>query len=315
MKVKCIFIIFLAIFIFGCDRWNSQHSFQGYVEGENVYLAVPDSGVLKHLLVQRGDSVKQGQLLFQLDEDPQNLIVKQRESGLLQAQKILRDLQKPRRTQEIEAIQAQIDQTDAQLKLAEIRMKRIQILLVKGDISKDAYDEAVAVYNEQRKLKAQYESNLHLAQLGSRDELINAQQAQVTSLIAKLNEAKWHLEQKTMVAPYGGYIFDTYYREGEFVASQQPVLSLLPPQNVRIEFFIPVEQLGSVKRDQIISFSCYSCKNRSEAIISYISPEAEYIPPLVYSRENSEKLVFRIKARLKQPDQFKPGQPVTVYLP
>ncbi|WP_115174514.1 HlyD family secretion protein [Legionella feeleii] len=314
MKIKFLFIALLILMAANCGQ-QKERSYQGYVEGENVYLASPNSGRLMRLYVHRGDQVKKGQLLFSLDADPQILVVKQNEADLLEAQKLLNDLMQPRRSPEIAAIQAQIEQTDAQLKLAEIRVQRTQQLYAKQAIDKDSVDEAVALYKEQKQLKAQYESNLQLAKLGSRDEQIKAQQAQVISLTAKLAEAKWQLEQKTVYAPNDGFIFDTYYREGEFVGSEQSVLSLLPPENVRIEFFVPVQTLTRLRRGQEITFLCDGCMKTSEATINYISPEAQFIPPLVYSRDNSDKLVFRIKAKLKHPSEFKPGQPVSVFLP
>lgn len=313
MKAKSLFIYPLAAMILACGQEN--YRYQGYVEGENVFLASPNSGILKQLFVQRGEQVNKGQLLFQLDSDPQVLVVKQNEADLLQAQKVLKDLEQPRRLPEIEAIKAQIEQTEAKLKLAEIRVKRMQTLYTQHAIDKDSVDATVANLKEQQQLKAQYESNLELARLGSRNEQIKAQQAQVISLTAKLNEAKWQLQQKSVYAPDQGYIFDTYYRVGEFVASQQAVLSLLSPKNVRIEFFVPVEQLATIHLKQKINFICYGCSQRGTALINYISPEAQYTPPLVYSRENTDKLVFRIKAKIEQPNEFKPGQPVTVILP
>ncbi|WP_019215980.1 HlyD family secretion protein [Legionella tunisiensis] len=205
MKIKFLFIALLILMIANCGQ-QEKRSYQGYVEGENVYLASPNSGTLMRLYVHRGDQVKKGQLLFSLDEDPQVLVVKQNEADLLEAQKLLNDLIQPRRSPEIAAIQAQIEQTDAQLKLAEIRVQRTQQLYAKQAIDKDSVDEAVALYKEQKQLKAQYESNLQLAKLGSRDEQINAQQAQVISLTAKLAEAKWQLEQKPSMTPNDGYI-------------------------------------------------------------------------------------------------------------
>lgn len=313
--MKCILIVLFSIGLFACGDLRQKHEFQGYVEGENSYLASPYSGILEKLLVSRGEQVKRGQILFQLDTEPQALQIQQSSSNLLQAKNLLKDLQQPRRLPEIEAIEAQIEQTTAQIELAQIRVSRVQELLKRNAIDKDSVDAAIANLKEQQQLKAQYESNLKLAQLGSRDYLITAQEAAVNSLTAKVAEAKWELAQKTIFAPNDGYIYDTYFREGEFVPAQQVVLSLLPPEHVRIEFFIPLSLLNSIHRGQEISFLCYYCKEKSKATITYISPEAEFIPPLVYSRDNTEKLVFRIKARIHEPNQFKPGEPVTVFLP
>lgn len=293
---------------------HGERSFQGYVEGQNIYLASPYSGILETLAVQRGQEVKKGAFLFQLDVNPQILQVKQILADLQQAKNLLNDLENPRRQPEVNAIRAQIAQTEAQIKLAQLRVQRYQQLVNKQAASKDALDEAIARYNEQLKLKAQYEENLKLAQLGGREEQINAQKAQVISLTAKLNEANWQLAQKRQVAPAAGIVFDTYYRVGEFVPQQKPVLALLTPENVRLEFFVPAKELPKLNVGQKISFLCDDCQQRATAVISYISPEAQYIPPLVYSRENDDKIVFRIKADLPDFNKYKPGQPITVFI-
>lgn len=313
MKRKQFTPIGLILLLLSCG--HSRHGYQGYVEGENIYLASPNSGALIKLFVHRGEQVHRGQLLCWLDDDPQLLIVKQNEADLLQAKKILLDLKKPRRTPEIDAIEAQIGEAEAQLKLAALRMSRMQSLYKKQAIDRDSVDLAVATYEEKQQLKAEYQANLALAKLGSRQEQIKAQEKQVLALTAKFNETKWQLSQKRIYAPTDGFIFDTYFREGEFVPSQHAVLSLLPPANVRVEFFVPLSALPSLHLNQAIQFSCEGCLKTARAWINYVSPEAEYLPPLVYSRENNDKLVFRIKAKIEHPDEFKPGQAVWVTLP
>lgn len=300
--------------LYGCDL-SSGHSYQGYVEGENIYLSSPNGGILKKRFVDRGDAVEKDQVLFKLDADPQALLVKQRQAQLTQAQNTLKDLENPRRVPEISAIEAQIAQTQASIELAELRVKRRKELYKRNAIDKDALDAALANLTEQQQLKNQYEQNLALAKMGSRDEQIKAQKAQVLAITEQLKQAQWELDQKTVLAPAAGVIFETYYDEGEYVANQQPVLSLLTPEHVRIEFFVPVQELAHLQVNQKISFLCYGCQSKSTAVIDYISPEVEYVPPLVYSRENDDKLVFRVKANIEQPRLFKPGQPVTVYLP
>lgn len=311
MKASYFTIILLIGFLLSCGQGNERH-YQGYVEGENIYLASPYSGILEKLAVRRGQVVKQGELLFTLDPYPQTLAIKQLQNDLQQAKDLLQDLKNPRRSQEIEAIEAQIQQVDAQLQLAKIRVERNQKLYEKQAVDKDRVDEAVALYEQQKQLKAQYQANLDLAKLGSREEQIKAQQAQVQSIAARLKDAEWQLTQKTLYAPGSGIIFDTFYREGEFVGTQQAVLALLTPQNVYIEFFVPVEELTHLKVGNTVLFTCMGCKDNYKATLRYISPEAEYAPPLIYSRENQDKLVFRIQASLATFNQFKPGQPVTV---
>jgi len=311
MQINTFILVSLALVLMGCGK-PVVHQYQGYVEGENIYIAAPSSGILIDRAVNRGQRVKKGDLVFKLDENPETMVIAQSEAELLQAKKVYKDLVNPRRTPEIAAIKAQIEQTNAQLRLAELRVMRTSKLFAKNAGAKDEMDAAQSHYEEVFHLKEQYQANLDLAMQGSREEQINAQQAQINALIAKLNQARWQLEQKNRYAPADGIIFDTYFIKGEFVPSQQAVASLLTPDNIRIEFFVPVMGLNNLRIGKNISFTCEGCPKDNQATISYISPTAEYIPPLVYSNENTDKLVFRVKASLHNPEQFKPGEPVVV---
>ncbi|KTD79391.1 HlyD family secretion protein [Legionella waltersii] len=311
MYLKSILTIITLFLISACGN-NNHRQFTGYVEGENIYLASPFYGTLEQLAVMRGQLVKRGQLLFSLDKNPQQITIASIEAELQQAKNTLDDIKKPRREPEISAIKAQIEQTEALIKLAQIRVNRFQQLYTKQASDKDSLDAAIATLQQQQELKSQYESNLALAQMGNRDDQIKAQENQVKALSEKLKEAQWELSQKTVYAPADGQIFDTYYEPGELVAPQQAVLSLLTPETIRIEFFVPVDYIDNLKLGQKIRFDCIGGKSGNEAVISYISPEVEYLPPVVFSRENSEKLVFRVKAQINDAFLFKPGQPVVV---
>ncbi len=312
MKIRAVVLILVTLTLSSCNRPEQQY--QGYVEGENIYLASPFAGTLIKLNAQRGQHVKKGDLLFMLDPNPQDIVVDEANASVLQASKQLRDLEQPRRPAEIAAIQAQISQAEAQVELAEIRAKRNQILYNKHVLDKDSLDASLERHQELLQVKAQFQANLDLARQGARLEQINAQKAQIQALTAKANEAKWELSQKQQYAPDDGLIFDTYFRTGEFVTAQRPVLSLLTPTNTRIEFFVPLNDLNTMYVGQPIDFSCENCKKMKRAVITYISPEAEYAPPLVYSRDNDKKLVFRVKASVKTPREVIPGQPVIVYV-
>lgn len=313
MKLKTYGLIFFScLVISACHK--SKHDVNGYVEGENIYLSSPFYGVLEQLSVQRGQQVKKGQLLFQLDPNPQQFQVKQVQSELQQAVKILLDLEKPKRLPEISAAQAQVDQADAQIKLAEIRLDRLRKLFARQATDRDSVDAAVANLKQLQQLKQQYQDNLKLATLGSREDQISAQREQIKALEAKLKQAQWELAQKTVFSPDTGVIYDTYFQVGELVGSQQPVVALLTPHNTRIEFFVPLDWVASLHLGQLVTFDCEGCKMNNRAKINYISPDAEFVPPLVYSRDNYSNLVFRVKAYIANPEFFKPGQPVVVTL-
>lgn len=297
----------------GCER---QKSIQGYLEGEYTNLAVNYPGNLKQLAVTRGDQVKTGQLLFVLDPEPESSQWVQAKAQLQQEEKKLRDLETGGRQTILQAIRAQIAQAQANLTLSTENVKRYNQLFQQGAVSKLTLDQAKADYERDQSLVKQYQANLAEAELGARLDVINEQKAAVDAAAASVRSFAWQLAQKTVRAPVDAQVFDTYYKVGEFVNLQQPVVSLLSPHDVKLIFYIPEPERATLKVGQTVFFSCDRCQKRMSAKIYYISPEAEYTPPVIFSRESREKLVYRIEARLPRETAVTlyPGQPVDVYV-
>jgi HlyD family secretion protein len=109
-------------------------------------------------------------------------------------------------------------------------------------------------------------------------------------------------------------VVDTLYRQGEWVAAGAPVVSLLPPENVKVRFFVPEPRLGAITVGDEVHVRCDACGPDLSAVISYVSPDAEYTPPVIYSREMRAKLVYLVEAEPRQPTALRPGQPVDVTL-
>jgi HlyD family secretion protein len=151
--------------------------------------------------------------------------------------------------------------------------------------------------------------------LGGREDQLAAAKSAVDAAAQKVTQDEKLLREGAPKAPAGGNIEDTFYRPGEFVAAGQPVVSLLPPENVKIRFFVPQKTLPQLKAGQKISVSCDGCKAPVEATISFLSDQAEFTPPIIYSVESRDKLVFLVEAK---PDAFdpalRPGLPVDIAL-
>jgi HlyD family secretion protein len=130
-----------------------------------------------------------------------------------------------------------------------------------------------------------------------------------------LAQAQWRLDQKTQVAPAAGVVTDTLFRPGEWVAAGAPIVSLLPPGNVKVRFYVPEPQLAAVRVGGSVAVRCDGCASTIAARIAFIAPQAEYTPPVIYSRENRAKLVYLVEARPEPPDPaLHPGLPVEVQL-
>lgn len=315
MKRRFVYIIilglFLALYLVSCKR-GGNHRVQGYVEASNLYLASPFSGILLYRPVSRGDIIQKGDLVFKLDPNPEALKLREMTGFIEQEQNVLTDLQKPKRKPEREIVLAQIEQVKARLILAKLRMKRFEELYKKKAGTLDQADAAVQHFNEMLALKKQREEELSIANLGARENIILAQISKIRATKARVRIAQWQLSQKTLHSPETGIVLDTYFQEGEWVPPGKPVASLLVLKYVMIEFFLPANLLPTLKIGQVVEVTCAGCKSKQKAKVSFISPEAEYVPPLIYSEKNYDKLVYKIKARPNKPGLFKPGQPVMV---
>ncbi len=313
--LNALLAVLLTALFAGCSK-NSTGSFQGYIEGEYVYVAAPLAGALTHLAVARGDAVKAGQLLFELERQSEAAALAQAEKNLAQAQAQLDDLTKGRRPTEIASLEAQLSQAEANLKLSADELARRERLGGDDVISKEELDQSHAQKDASQAQVNQLTADLATAKLGGRDDAIRAAQAAVESQQAARDKAKWAFDQKQQFAPANGQVHDTLYRQGEFVAAGNPVVVLLPPENLKVRFFVPQEKLASVKIGGSVSVSADGAGKNYSAMVNYISTQAEYTPPVIYSRETRAELVFMIEAKFSPADAaaLRPGQPVDVEL-
>ncbi len=299
----------------GCSK-NSAGSFQGYIEGEYVYVAAPLAGALAQLAVARGDSVKAGQLLFELERQSEAAALAQAEKNLAQAQAQRDDLTKGKRPTEIASLAAQLARARANLKLSADELARRERLGGNAVISKEELDQARAQRDADQAQVNQLIADLATAKLGGREDAIRAAQAAVEAQRAARDKAQWAFDQKQQFAPANATVQDTLYRQGEFVAAGNPVVVLLPPENLKVRFFVPQTNLPQIKIGQPVSIHCDGAAKDYSATVNYISTQAEYTPPVIYSRETRAELVFMIEATFSPAyaAPLRPGQPADVRL-
>jgi HlyD family secretion protein len=258
-----------------CSR-EAKHEAQGYIEGRYTYMATSVSGVLKNLAVERGAEVKKGDLLAQLEEQPESDIYDAAFENL---------------SQSISSRDAII----ANLQYAKITYERYKILVPKQAIQQSQLDNAKSIYDAT------------IAQLAQAN-------ANIASTKAVLAQNKWTKEQKVLSAPVNAIVFDTYYRPGEYTIANQPILSLLAPQDIKAIFYVSAPELRNMQAGKPVSVHCDECKHSYTGKISFISPTAEYTPPVIYSNQTNDKMIFRIEAEFANDIaiHLHPGQPVTV---
>ena len=311
---RCLLLflsVALLLFLSACNR-DAATSWQGYAEGEYVYVAAPRSGRLLELAVRKGETVNAGAPLFRLDPEPEATAVAEAQRRLEQAGFRRDDLGSGERPSEIAALQAQRDQVRAARDLAQTELIRQESLFAENVTSRELLDRSRAAAQQTAALVTELDARLITARLGGRSGQRQALSAEAAALREALHQSEWNLNQKSPTAPQGGLVFDTLFEVGELVPAGTPVVILLPATGRKARFYVPEPQLASLHPGDKVMLRFDG--GELPATISFISPQAEYTPPVIYSRDSRAKLVYLVEARPEPTaaTRLKPGQPLEV---
>jgi len=307
-------IAFLTmLLLISCGK--NDNAINGYVEGIFVYAAPSTSGVLEELLVERGSWIKAGDKLFTLNTKGLQANVDASRLSLEQAYANLANLSKGQRPEEILIIVKQLDQAKAQLFTAEHEFKRYSQLVKDKIVSQSDMDSRKSDYDAARAKVGEMQANINTAMLGAReDEIISAglgiEIARQNLIIAEKQYA-----DSNPVTQTDAYVEDTYFRSGEMVAAAIPVVKLLPPENIKARFFVSQAQFPQFQHGTEVFIDCDGCVQPIAAKVTYLSSQAEFTPPVIFSVESRQKLVFMVEAQSEElSKKLHPGTPISVRL-
>jgi len=294
-------------------------AFQGYVEGDYLYLGAVAGGELATLHVERGQRVDAGSPLFQIDPEPFQLRLVELQRRFEQAQNRLVDLRKGSRPAELLALEARLVGARAASARADRELARRRALRTAGgpDAVSDEELDRHSTEVELRTAEIQaLQAELDTARLGGREDAILVAEQEVQAQDAAVRLARWQLEQTRVLAPAAGVVQDTLYRPGEQVPAGRPVISLLPHDRVKLRFFVAQARLPGITPGDAVVATADGLPMEIPATVRFLSTEAEFTPPVIYSRESRQKLVFLVEA---EPDaaagaKLRVGQPVDIRL-
>ena len=307
-----VFLPLAALVLAGCTR-QAAPGYQGYLEGEFVYVAAPLAGRLETVAVAKGTRVEAGAPLFTLERQSELAAQQQAADQLRAAEARLADLKKGSRTSELATLAARLEQARTTAELSRLEFARQENLFKTQVISANDYDRARLSHQRNPGAVGELAAQLETAQLGGRPAAIAAAESEVGAAAAAKAKADWNVTQKTQAAAPAGFVYDTLYREGEFVGAGNPVVALLPPENLKVRFFVPETDFAALKAGDRVQVAIDG-RAPLEARISYLSPKPEYTPPILYNRANRAKLVFLVEAIFAgaAARDLHPGQPVDV---
>jgi HlyD family secretion protein len=289
----------------------------GYVEGEYVNIAPIEVARVATEYVRRGDRLKAGDRIATLETTDAEIAVHNAEAALGQAKAELANILYGRRPEEIAAVDASLKSAQVQQDDAQRTLNRRKDLNSRGFASQADLDSAQTAYDVAASRVTELSANLAVARLPARDEEILSARNKVEQAKSALDNARWRLDQRQLAAPSAGYVSDIIRRVGDVAGPSAPVVSFLPENAVKVKVYVPETALSSLALGQEIDVRCDGCEKGLSAAITYIAREPEFTPPVIYSLESRQTLVYLIEARAAndKPLRLQPGQIVDVDLP
>ena len=288
----------------------------GYVEGEYVRIGPIDTARIERVSVRRGERVAPGALLAELQADDARNSVAESEARLVQAQAQLANLLSGKRPEEIAVIEATAVSAKAQEREAERALERRQDLFRRGVSTQADLDQAQTARDVATANVRQSAANLSVARLAAREEEIKAARNQVAQAQATLDQAKWRLGQRRLMAPAAGIVTGLIRHPGELAGPAAPALTILPDGAVKLMIYVPEALLSGTTVGTRLEVRCSGCPQGLAATVSYVSQEPEFTPPVIYSAQTRQKLVYLVEARPEggPATRLQPGQIVDVTL-
>ena len=295
---------------------NEDAAFPGYMEADLVLVGSEQGGRVLALGVEEGAAVKQGDAIFTLESSEQEASVEAARARVQEAEARLADAKAEiQRPDEIKVLEAALNETKAMLQVATNNLDRARALYDKGWTTKAQLDDAIAQHDRNEAAVAEADKRITAAKLPGRSDMIAAAAANAEAARHALSEAEKNLGKRQVFAPTDGTVEEVYFRPGEVVNAGQGVIALLPPRNLKVRFFVAEPMRAGLQVDQRISVTCDGCPPELHAKINFIAREAEFTPPVIFSREQRQKLVYLVEARPEgAAARLTAGQPVTVTL-
>ena len=267
----------------------------GYIEADYVYVAAPASGWLVSPPPGEGTMIAEGQALFALDTEFQQAARSEAQMRLNESEARLQDLETGARDVEIEALEAQLHEAEAALELARMERERWTKLADRGVASEARRDQVVA---EEESAEARVETlqkNIETAKLAGREGEVAAAAAARNAAAAALDQAQWRLDERNVVSRTAGRIEEVFHRQGEYVAAGTAVLAVLPPTGLKVRFYAPQDRLPGIDQGAEVEISVDGTEKIYDGKIFFIAGEAEFTPPVIYTAETRDKLVFLVE--------------------
>ena len=276
----------------------------GYIEGENLYLSAPISGTVGSVSAVEGQRVAPGEQLFTIDPATLTAQGEQAQAGVVAAKTQIAsaEAQAQQALAEVAAAAADADRARRDL----VRLESVRREDSAAVAGKDLDAARAALRNAEARATAARKT------ADSRRAQVAAAQAQAAEAAGSRREVDIRVGQLSPAAPAAARVDEVFFQKGEWVSANQPIVSLLPDNKIKVRFYVPEQQVARYRPGRDVRFTCDGCASGLSATIRYVSPRPEFTPPIIFSRDSRDRLVFMVEAYPKRPAGLQPGLPVDV---
>ncbi len=304
MKTSPAFFIFLLLAISCAEQRSDVIEASGVIEGTDVSIATEVAGRVLAIRIREGSKVNEGDTLAIIDARDYLIQLRQAEANMKVAESQYRLAAEGSRTEDIAL-------AEVNLRNAERDFQRVRELFATKSVTQKHYDDAEARYlaaeQTYRKVVGGLRKEEVLTAISRRDQA----KAQADFARARVGEC-------TITAPSSGVVTLKAVEPGELVMTGSRLMQITNMENVSLTIYLNESDVGRVSLNQDAEVRIDGQPARTFAgIVAYVSPEAEFTPKNIQTKEERTKLVFAVKIEVKNPDGLlKPGLPAdaTIHL-
>ncbi|MGE5438283.1 MAG: HlyD family secretion protein [Bacteroidota bacterium] len=306
-------LLTLVVFLTGCGNGNNKNTIDasGTIEATNVTVSSKVAGQIQKIYKDEGDNVKAGDTLLTIDHDLLSIQLDQAAAGRDFAQAQLKLLQKGARKEDISQADENVKQAQINLDMAQRDKDRMSKLYESKSVTKKQYEDALAKYQLTQAQYGAAQDNLAKMKNFARPEEIRQAEANLEKAAASVELLKKNIQDSYVTSPINGTLVKKFVEAGETVGPNSSLLRVSDLKVVDLIIYVSEEELGRVKLGQKAEVSVDAFKNKTfEGKVIYISPEAEFTPKNIQTKDERTKLVFAVKIEIKNPDsELKAGMP------
>jgi HlyD family secretion protein len=313
MKIKVLFVLLAGIMYFGCGNGNDKNKIEasGTIEATNVTVSAKIGGEIKQLLRDEGQLVKAGDTVLTIDSEAYLYQLQQAEALTQVSEAQLSLLRNGARKEDIAEADAMLNQAEINLSQAKQDKERYEKLYQTKSITKKQYDDIVSRLDLVQEQYNSAKENFHKIKNYARPEELKQAEGKVNQSIANENLLRKNIRDSYVISPTNGFIVKKFIEKGETVAPMSSLFKVADLSTVELVIYVSEEELGKVKLGQKADVSVDAFKDKTfNGVVTYISPESEFTPKNIQTKDERTKLVFAVKLEISNSNfDLKPGMP------